>query len=161
MSNANPTAPAATRPKALLLTDPMAAVGHGARRDLECYVALLSEWQRVHNLVSHSALVEVWTRHVADSLQLLEYAPLEFREWVDLGSGAGFPGLVVAIACKPEAGFEAVPQPPSEGARAAGRRGGRPSIDPRMHFTLVEANAKKAAFLRAAIRETGAHASVA
>jgi 16S rRNA (guanine527-N7)-methyltransferase len=109
-------------------------LGDGARRDVERYVALLAEWQRVHNLVSHSALVEVWTRHVADSLQLLEHAPTMFREWIDLGSGAGFPGLVIAIANK---------------------------ASPERHVTLVESNAKKAAFLRAAIRATGANASVA
>jgi 16S rRNA (guanine527-N7)-methyltransferase len=103
------------------------------KRDLERFVALLRDWQRTHNLVAPSTLPEVWTRHVADSLQLLDYAP-DFREWVDLGSGAGFPGLVVAIASKSR---------------------------PERHFTLVESNRKKAAFLRAAIRETGANASVA
>lgn len=95
-------------------------------------MALLAQWQRVHNLVSESSVREVWTRHVADSLQLLEHAP-EFRRWIDLGSGAGFPGLVVAIAC---------------------------SEDPDRHFTLVEANQKKAAFLRAASRETAVKVDV-
>jgi len=104
------------------------------RHDLECFVGLLFEWQRVHNLVGASTLAEVWTRHVADSLQLVERAPPSWREWVDLGSGAGFPGLVVAIANK---------------------------LHGKRHVTLVEANGKKAAFLRAAIRETGAGASVA
>jgi 16S rRNA (guanine527-N7)-methyltransferase len=94
---------------------------------------LIREWQRAHNLVSRSALDELWTRHVADSVQLVAHAP-DFRHWVDLGSGAGFPGLVVAIASKPH----------------AGRR-----------FTLVESNQKKAAFLRAAVRNTGANAAVA
>src|SRR6478752_5546419 len=124
MSNASPTAPAATRHKGPSPTDPLLCygIGDGARRDLERYVALLGEWQRVHNLVSHSALDGVWTRHVADSLQLLHHAP-EFREWVDLGSGAGFPGLLIAIATR---GF------------------------PERHVTLVESNAKKAVFLRAA-----------
>jgi 16S rRNA (guanine527-N7)-methyltransferase len=103
------------------------------KRDLERFVALLGEWQQTHNLVSPASLPEVWTRHIADSLQLLEFAP-DFREWVDLGSGAGFPGLAVAIASK---------------ARLE------------RHFTLVESNLKKAAFLRAAIRETGANANVA
>lgn len=101
--------------------------------DLERFVTLLLKWQRTHNLVSPATLPEIWTRHVADSLQLIEYAPA-FREWVDLGSGAGFPGLIVAIASK---------------AR------------PERHFTLVESNLKKAAFLRAAIRETGANGDVA
>jgi len=104
------------------------------RHDLERFVRLLAEWQRVHNLIGASTLARIWTRHVADSLQLVELAPAGWREWVDLGSGAGFPGLVVAVASK---------------AR------GEP------HVTLVESTAKKAAFLRAAIRETGANASVA
>jgi 16S rRNA (guanine527-N7)-methyltransferase len=103
------------------------------RAEMERFILLLGEWQRVHNLVSRSALDEVWLRHVADSLQLLDYAP-PFREWVDLGSGGGFPGLVVAIASK---------------------------THPQRGFTLVESNGKKAAFLRAAIRETGANARVA
>ena len=135
MSNASPIVPAATQRKPPSPGDPLArfGVGAAARRDLETFVALLTEWQRVHNLVARGGLDEVWTRHVADSLQLLNYAP-DFREWVDLGSGAGFPGIVVAIA----------------GKEFPGR-----------HFTLVESNAKKAAFLRAAIRETGANASVA
>lgn len=96
-------------------------------------MALLKEWQRTHNLVARSTVDDVWTRHVADSLQLLDHAPDGFRHWVDLGSGAGFPGLVVAIACKEQ---------------------------PERRFTLVEANGKKAAFLRAAIRESGARATV-
>lgn len=107
-------------------------LGARAKRDLTTFVALLGDWQRAHNLISRSDLELVWTRHVADSLQLLEHAP-RFREWVDLGSGAGFPGLIVAIACE--------------------ERGA--------HFTLVESNQKKAAFLRAAIRETGVSAEVA
>jgi 16S rRNA (guanine527-N7)-methyltransferase len=109
-------------------------IGPSARRELEQFVDLLRKWQRTHNLVAASTLEDVWTRHVADSLQLLDHAPPDFREWVDLGSGAGLPGLVVAIASK--------------------NRSER-------HFTLVEANAKKAAYLRAAIRETGANATVA
>jgi 16S rRNA (guanine527-N7)-methyltransferase len=136
MSNASPIHSAATRrevaPPADAL-DRFGAVTETTKRDLERYVALLAEWQRVHNLVSRSALDDVWTRHVADSLQLLGHAP-DFREWVDLGSGAGFPGVVVAIANKDSSG---------------------------RHFTLVESNAKKAAFLRAAIRETRANATVA
>lgn len=104
------------------------------RADLTRFVSLLGEWQGVHNLVSKSALDQVWTRHVADSLQLVDHAPAGLCHWVDLGSGAGFPGLVVAIACKG---------------------------DRERRFTLVESNGKKAAFLRMAIRETGAAATVA
>jgi 16S rRNA (guanine527-N7)-methyltransferase len=99
---------------------------------IQIFVNLLHEWQQVHNLVSRATLDDLWNRHVADSMQLVDHAP-DFREWVDLGSGAGFPGLIVAIA------FKGHP----------GRR-----------FTLVESNGKKAAFLRAAIRQTGVNARV-
>lgn len=137
MSNAGPIPLAATLHEADKAGDALDRFGFvtdAARHDLERYVALLGEWQRVHNLVAPSTLDEAWTRHVADSLQLLEHAPDDWREWVDLGSGAGFPGLVVAIASKDH---------------------------PDRHVALVESNTKKAAFLRAAIRETGANASVA
>jgi 16S rRNA (guanine527-N7)-methyltransferase len=109
-------------------------ISESVRNDLERFVALLKAWQRTHNLVGRSTLKDIWTRHIADSLQLLAHAPAGFREWVDLGSGAGFPGLVVAIASKE---------------------------NPQRHFTLVESNQKKAAFLRAAIRDSGARAEVA
>jgi len=134
MSSIDPPAASPDDSAARLALGRFGLVGEAARCDLRRFVALLHEWQRAHNLVARSTLDEVWTRHAADSLQLLEHAPAGFREWVDLGSGAGFPGLVVAIACKAE---------------------------PVRHFTLVESNGKKAAFLRTAIRETGAHASVA
>ncbi len=58
---------------------------------------LVSENQR-QNLVSESSLEEVWTRHIADSLQLLDHVPRETHKWMDLGSGAGFPGLMLALA---------------------------------------------------------------
>jgi 16S rRNA (guanine527-N7)-methyltransferase len=64
---------------------------------LDRFVALLIERQQVMNLVAPSQLPVLWTRHVADSLQLLPLAP-GARTWADLGSGAGFPGLVIACA---------------------------------------------------------------
>jgi 16S rRNA (guanine527-N7)-methyltransferase len=64
---------------------------------LDRFVALLLEWQRKTNLVANSTLPHVWTRHVADSAQLLRLAP-DAKIWIDLGSGAGFPGLVIACA---------------------------------------------------------------
>lgn len=112
----------------------LAGMGEGTRLDFERFVDLLTNWQRTHNLVAQSTVADVWNRHIADSLQLLAHAPSDWREWVDLGSGAGFPGLVAAIASKDR---------------------------PERRVTLVESNGKKAAFLRAAIRETGANANVA
>lgn len=96
------------------------------------YEALLLKWQRTINLVSPSTLPEIWTRHFADSLQVCAAAPAA-RRWLDLGSGAGFPGLVTAI-------------------RLAGERGAK------VH--LIESDQRKCAFLRAVSRETDAGAIV-
>ena len=99
---------------------------------LDAFVATLLTWQQRINLIASASVPEVWTRHVADSLQVLQIAP-NARVWLDLGSGGGFPGLVIACAL-------------------AERPGGR------VH--LVESNGKKAAFLREAVRITGAPAIV-
>jgi len=90
----------------------------------DAFVTLLLKWQATTNLVAPSTLGHVWTRHIADSLQLLTLAP-DARAWLDLGSGGGFPGLVLACALAERSGA-------------------------RVH--LVESNAKKAAFLREAAR---------
>lgn len=105
-------------------------VSRETRDRLTAYVDLLHQWQRVKNLVGPGTLDHVWTRHVADSLQLAELAPLD-DAWLDLGSGAGFPGIVIALVM------------PAGG---------------RVH--LVESNGRKAAFLREAVRVTGAPATV-
>jgi 16S rRNA (guanine527-N7)-methyltransferase len=97
---------------------------------LDAFAELLLEWQRTTNLIAQSTVPEFWTRHIADSLQLLKLAP-QARTWVDLGSGGGFPGLVIACALEPPA---------------------------MVH--VVESNAKKAAFLREATRVTGTPALV-
>ena len=95
-------------------------------------MALLRKWQPVENLVSAKTLPEIWRRHVADSAQLYPLFP-DTTRWIDLGTGAGFPGLVVAILAAEKPGS---------------------------HVWLIESNQRKCAFLRAAIRETGAPASV-
>lgn len=63
---------------------------------LEAYAALLNKWQKAINLVAPKTLPELWSRHFLDSAQLLEYAPKDTTRWLDLGSGGGFPGLVIA-----------------------------------------------------------------
>ena len=101
-------------------------------RETECrldrYLDLLRQWQAKTNLVAPSTLPHLWTRHVADSLQLLTLAP-NARIWFDLGSGGGFPGVVLACALVERPGAM-------------------------VH--LVERNSKKAAFLREALRITSA-----
>jgi 16S rRNA (guanine527-N7)-methyltransferase len=64
---------------------------------LETYVALLQEWNTRHNLVSGASIGEVWRRHIYDSAQLLPFIPPDAMSLLDLGSGAGFPGLVLSI----------------------------------------------------------------
>ena len=64
---------------------------------LNDFVEILREWNEKMNLVSKNSLENVWERHVFDSLQLIEYLPAETKNLVDIGSGAGFPGIVLAI----------------------------------------------------------------
>lgn len=93
--------------------------------DLEKYAVLLTKWNAVQNLVSRETLSELWPRHIADSLQLLLYLHADDRNFLDLGSGGGFPALPLAIA-----------------SRGLERR-----------FTLLEPVTKKASYLKTAARE--------
>ena len=68
---------------------------------LERYVELLREWNERINLVADSSLLHVWSRHILDSAQLMKFIPDTARSVFDLGSGAGFPGLVLAILGAP------------------------------------------------------------
>ena len=81
------------RETALLLTP----VSRETAERLDRFVALLAEWQAKTNLIASSELPKIWTRHVADSLQLLRLAP-SAKRWLDFGSGGGFPGVVLACA---------------------------------------------------------------
>ena len=78
-----------------------AAVGRDVPREtfdlLERYVALLLEENQRQNLISKSTAEEVWTRHIADGAQLVRSAPRPDSSWLDIGSGAGLPGMVIAI----------------------------------------------------------------
>jgi 16S rRNA (guanine527-N7)-methyltransferase len=67
---------------------------------LDAFAALLRAENERQNLVSKASLDQLWLRHIADSAQLLAFAPSPKASWVDLGSGAGFPGLVVAVLHK-------------------------------------------------------------
>ena len=93
---------------------------------LETLAQLLRRWSARINLVARGTLDELWARHVADSAQLLPLAPESAHHWLDLGTGAGFPGLVIA-------------------ALAAEAR-------PELRVTLVEADRRKVAFLQTAAR---------
>lgn len=95
---------------------------------LKAFESLLGKWNARINLVSRSSMGDLWTRHIVDSIQVFRVAP-PGALWVDLGSGGGFPGLVVAIL-------------------AAEERLGTKT-------TLIESDQRKAAFLRTVVRETG------
>ncbi|MGB8601055.1 MAG: 16S rRNA (guanine(527)-N(7))-methyltransferase RsmG [Rhizomicrobium sp.] len=64
---------------------------------LACYVEILKDWNTRHNLVAPATLAEVWTRHILDSAQMAAFIPENAKTLADLGSGAGFPGLVLAL----------------------------------------------------------------
>jgi len=99
---------------------------------LAIYVDLLARWRKITNLISEASFREVWTRHIADSAQLLPLAP-DARRWIDMGAGAGFPGMVIAIQLAGVAGV-------------------------RVH--CLESDRRKCAFLREVARATGAPADI-
>ena len=99
---------------------------------LAVYVDLLARWRKVANLISDASFAEVWTRHIADSAQLLALAP-HAQRWVDMGSGAGFPGMVIAIQL---------------------------ADVPAARVHCLESDRRKCAFLREVARATGAPAEI-
>jgi 16S rRNA (guanine527-N7)-methyltransferase len=127
-NQASPPPLAADKAAALALTP----VSRETEARLDRYVDLLREWQAKTNLVAPSTLPQLWTRHIADSLQVLALAP-SAKVWADLGSGGGFPGVVLACAL---------------------------AETPGTMIHLVERNAKKAAFLREALRVTNSPGTV-
>ncbi|OZB17237.1 MAG: 16S rRNA (guanine(527)-N(7))-methyltransferase RsmG [Rhodobacterales bacterium 34-62-10] len=96
---------------------------------LEVYVALLEKWTPKINLISKATIPDIWSRHIRDSVQVFRYGPQHFTHWLDLGSGGGMPGLIVAILSA---------EKPNES-----------------QVSLVESDGRKAAFLRTVLRETG------
>jgi len=117
---------AADKARALALTP----VSRETEKRLEQFVDLLLTWQRTTNLVAASTREKLWTRHVADSLQLIALAPAA-KVWVDFGSGGGFPGVPIACALTDQGTVH-----------------------------LVESNGKKAAFLREAVRKLKLRAEI-
>ena len=119
---------AADKQRALALTP----VSRETEQRLNNFVALLLLWQNKFNLVASSTLPILWTRHIADSLQLLPLAPAA-TVWVDFGAGAGFPGIPIACALADR---------------------------PRAMVHLVESVGKKANFLREVVHKLGLPAQV-
>ena len=101
---------------------------------LEIYSALLIKWNQKINLVSASTIADLWSRHIVDSAQVFKICPNVQGVWADLGSGGGFPGLVIAILAR--------------------------ELRPELKVVLVESDQRKSAFLSTVIRETGVSAIV-
>ena len=110
---------------------PWLNVSRETHQRLAAYAELVIKWSNKINLVSKADKDDVWGRHVLDSAQLMQHAPKGAIHWLDLGSGGGFPGLVLAI-------LEAN----------------------RTDFTLVEADTRKCAFLRSACLELSIEATI-
>lgn len=100
---------------------------------LELFADILVKWNPHINLVSRNSIQNLWERHIADSVHVFRVMP-DARHWVDLGSGGGFPGMIVAILAADES--------------------------PDSKVTLIESDQRKATFLRTAARETGVACSV-
>ncbi len=96
---------------------------------LEVFAALLEKWNQSINLVSQSSLNDLWARHIADSVQIFRLSG-PIHTWLDIGSGGGLPGAIVAILAMDEC--------------------------PSAKITLIESDKRKSVFLRTVARETGA-----
>lgn len=92
-------------------------------------VKLVEKWTTRINLISAKSIDHIWTRHILDSLQLFRFLPTGATHWVDLGSGGGFPGLVISIVAE--------------------------ELAEDLRVTLVESDQRKAAFLRTAAMDLG------
>lgn len=100
---------------------------------LKVLVSLLDDWNARHNLVSRASLADVWRRHILDSAQLVDFVPDAASKLVDLGSGAGFPGLVLGVLLRGRSDF---------------------------HIVLYEATRKKCQFLAVAAERIGINVEV-
>ncbi len=109
-------------------------VSRETKANLRKYVDLLVKWNKKINLISASTIGDLWSRHIVDSAQIYNLCPDVQGIWADLGSGGGFPGLVVAIIAK--------------------------ELNPNLKIVLVESDQRKATFLRTVIRETALSATV-
>jgi 16S rRNA (guanine527-N7)-methyltransferase len=94
---------------------------------LEAFAALVLQWTPKINLVSKASTADLWQRHIVDSVQIFDHAPTQKGLWADLGSGGGFPGMVIACLAAEER--------------------------PELKVTLVESDLRKAEFLRHAARQ--------
>jgi 16S rRNA (guanine527-N7)-methyltransferase len=101
---------------------------------LHALADLVIKWTSRINLISSSSVSDIWVRHVIDSAQLYAMAPAKWKSWADVGSGGGFPGMVIAVIAA--------------------------ELNPDGRVTLIESDQRKSVFLRTAIRELGIETTV-
>lgn len=118
--------------KYLTLKEIVPSVSRETAASLMAFKEAVKKWQSHINLIANATLPELWTRHILDSAQIAALQP-DAKNWCDIGSGGGFPGIVTAILLKEKSGF---------------------------HIDLVESNSKKAAFLRSVSAEFNLPATV-
>ncbi|KEJ90650.1 16S rRNA (guanine(527)-N(7))-methyltransferase RsmG [Sulfitobacter donghicola] len=116
-----------------MITDSLKDVSRETMEQLRAYEALVQKWTKKINLVSSKDAGQIWERHIVDSIQIYSLAP-DNGDWLDIGSGGGFPGIVAAILAK------------------------RENAD--RSFTLIDSDQRKCAFLRTAARELGLNVKV-
>lgn len=104
----------------------IANVSRETLADLTSYVELLQKWNKTHNLVSSASLADVWRRHILDSAQINEHIPASAGSIIDMGTGAGLPGVVLATLFKAQAK--------------------KPNV------YLIESSSRKCAFLRTIVK---------
>ena len=102
--------------------------------ELQQFADLVRKWTPKINLISPATIPELWERHIVDSAQIYRFAPESYKKWVDIGSGGGFPGIVMAIIAKTQ--------------------------QPDASFVLIESDQRKATFLRTAARELNLRVTV-
>ena len=113
---------------------PGLSVSRETLQRLYSYEMMVSRWNSTINLVSKASLEDLWSRHIVDSSQIYSCAQPKAGVWLDLGSGGGFPGVVIAIIAK--------------------------ELSPKLEIVLVESDTRKCVFLRSVIRELGIGARV-
>ncbi len=101
---------------------------------LECFAALIRKWTAKINLIAPATVDHIWSRHIDDSAMIYGLANQSAKKWTDIGSGGGFPGIVVAILAKGDS--------------------------PKTQVTLIESDQRKATFLRTAVRNLDLNARV-
>jgi len=114
--------------------DPLGHVSRETLARLETLAALTQKWTRKINLIAPTSAQDLWQRHIVDSAQIWAHRPEAAKTWVDIGSGGGVPGLVIAALAAEQA--------------------------PDIHITLIESDSRKCVFLRQAAREVGLEITV-